>query len=255
MIDDAVGFVNVMKRAISQTAHGRVIFFPSDVIVGSIQQFHRAVIAAGAIHSCIDRRVIVQVLAVIDRSPLDFVDGVVNFFDSVLLFSIHVVRGRKVFQVSAGVAQVRERVQVSRMPSRFVGEGQRGANCNEKHEHGTVSHSSHGFPRRPFGRMNSLIVNPELQNLTRWILRGDPSGRKLHRDMALPSICLTGGCIKLAHRDSTSGTRKIILISSPAELAAGHLHHQSVAREIWRCYRRQLRLAQTNEISFAFKAM
>ena len=59
MIDDVVGFIDVMESAIAQTAYGRIVFFASDVIVRFIEQFHRAVIAAGAIHAGIDGRMVV----------------------------------------------------------------------------------------------------------------------------------------------------------------------------------------------------
>ena len=121
MIDDAVGFVDMLQSAITQAAYGRVIFFPGDVIVSFVQQLQRSVIAAGAVHSCIDRRMIVQVLAVVDRCALDFADCSVDLCDGVLFFPVHVMSGRQVFQVSAGVAEIGERVQVGRMSSRFVG--------------------------------------------------------------------------------------------------------------------------------------
>ena len=60
MIDDAMGFVDVMKSTIPKPPHGRVIFFPGDVIVSFIEQFHRAVKAAGTVHSCVDWGMIVQ---------------------------------------------------------------------------------------------------------------------------------------------------------------------------------------------------
>jgi hypothetical protein len=66
-------------------------------------------------------------------------------------------------------------VQVGGMPSRFVGKGNRGANRKKKHEYGTVSYSFHNLLEKPFGRVNSVYVNPEQQALTRRILGGSPS--------------------------------------------------------------------------------
>jgi hypothetical protein len=145
MIDDAMRFVDVLQSAIPQTAHGRVIFFPCDVIVSFIQQLQRAVVAAGAVHSGIDRRMIAQVFAVVDGSALDFVDGSVNFCNGVLFFFVHVMSGSQVLQVSARVAQIRERVQVCRMPSRFVGKAQGGADSDNKHKQGAMACDFHGF--------------------------------------------------------------------------------------------------------------
>jgi hypothetical protein len=134
VIDDAMRFVDVMKGAIPKTPHGRVIFFPGDVIVSFIQQLLRAVKAAGAPHLCVDRRMIVQILAVVNRSPLNFVDGFVDLVNGVLFFFVHVMGGSQVLQMSAGVPQIGKRVQVRRMPSRFVGKAQSSADSNKKHE-------------------------------------------------------------------------------------------------------------------------
>jgi hypothetical protein len=151
MIDDAMGFVDVVQRSVAKTAHGRVIFFPGNVIVSFIQKFHGAVKAAGAVHSGIDWGMIVQVLAVVNRCPLDFVDGFVDLVDGVLFFLVHVMGGRQVFEVGAGVAQVGKRVQVCRMPSRFVGETECGAESDKKHDYSAISYGFHNL-LEPFGR-------------------------------------------------------------------------------------------------------
>jgi hypothetical protein len=122
MIDDVVGFVDVHNSAIPQAAHRGIVFFVGDVVVRFIQQFEGAMESAGAIHSGINRRMIVQVLAIPDRSSLDFIDRFVDFFNGVAFFFVHVITRSRVFQVSAGVPQVGESVQISGMPSRFVGE-------------------------------------------------------------------------------------------------------------------------------------
>jgi len=119
VIDDAVGFVDVVDGAIAQTTHGRIIFFAGNVVVRFIQQFHRAVKTAGAVHASIDRRVIVQILAVVNRGAFDFFDGLINLINGVLFFFVHVMRGRQVFQMSTRVAQIGERVQIGGMHSRF----------------------------------------------------------------------------------------------------------------------------------------
>ena len=134
MIDDAMSFIDVVQGSITKTAYGRVIFFSGNVIVSFIQKFHGAVEAAGPVHMRIDRRVIVQVLAVVNRGPLDFVDGFVDLVNGVFLFFIHVMSGGWVFQMSACVTEIGECVQVSGMSSRFVGKSSGGAKCDKKHE-------------------------------------------------------------------------------------------------------------------------
>jgi hypothetical protein len=127
MIDDVVGFVDVHNSAIPQAAHRGIVFFVGDVVVRFIQQFEGAMESAGAIHSGINRRMLVQVLAIPNRSSLDFIDSPVDFLNGVALFFVHVITRSRVFQVRASVPQVSECVQISRMPSRFVGKGQNGA--------------------------------------------------------------------------------------------------------------------------------
>jgi hypothetical protein len=145
VIDDAMGFVDVLEGAIAQAADGRIIFFPGDVVMSFIQQLERTVIAAGAVHAGIDRGMIVQVLSVPNRSLLDFIDGSINFFDGVLLFFVHVMGGRQVFQMSAGMSQVGKGMQVRGMTSRFVGKTQSGAESNKKHKQGAMACDFHGF--------------------------------------------------------------------------------------------------------------
>jgi hypothetical protein len=131
VIDDAMRFVDVHDSAIPQASHRGVVFFVGDVVVRFIQQFEGAMEAAGAIHSGINRRMIAQVLAIPNRSSLDFIDSFVDFLNGVALFFVHVITRSRVFQVRAGVPQVGESVQVSRMPARFVGEGQSGASSDK----------------------------------------------------------------------------------------------------------------------------
>jgi len=145
VIDDAVRFVDVAEGAIAQTAHGGIIFFAGDIIVRLVEQFQSAVIAASASYVRIYRRMVIQILAIINRGALDLSDGFVDLLDGVIFFSIHAARPCSSLQVSARVAQVGERVQVGRMPSGFIGEGQRGAGSNKEQEYGAISCSFHGL--------------------------------------------------------------------------------------------------------------
>ena len=82
-------------------------------------------------------------------------------------FSVHVMSRSQVLQMSAGVAQIGERVQICRMPSRFVGEGQGRAKSYNEHKYGAMSCSFHGLLEGLSAEMNFLDVNPDLQVLTR----------------------------------------------------------------------------------------
>jgi len=122
--DDVMGFVDMAEGAIAQTAHRRIVFFAGNIIVRLVEQFQGAAIAASVPNARIDRRMVIQILAIVNRSALDLSDGFVDLFDGVILFSIHPAGPCPAFQMSARMAQVGERVQVCRMPPRFIGEGE-----------------------------------------------------------------------------------------------------------------------------------
>jgi len=145
VIDNAVGLVDVMDGAIAQPAYGGIILFARNVIVSFVEQFLGAVKAARAVHVRIDGRMVVQVLAIINRSVLDFLDSFVNLVNGVFFFLIHVMRGREIFKMSTGVAKIGKGVQVCGMASRFVGETESGAKSKNKGEYGAMSESFHGF--------------------------------------------------------------------------------------------------------------
>jgi hypothetical protein len=133
-IDDVVRFVDVAEGAIAQTTYRGIIFFAGDIVVRLVEQLQGAVIAASAVYVRIDRRMVIQILAIVNRSVLDLSDGFVDLFDGVIFFSIHAAGPCSTLQMSARVAQVGEGVQVGRMPSRFVGEGQSGAGSNNEQQ-------------------------------------------------------------------------------------------------------------------------
>jgi hypothetical protein len=139
VIDDVMSFVDVMQGAVAETSYPGVVFFAGDVVVRFIKQFERAMEATGPVHAGVDWRMVVQVLAVVDGGAFDFFNGAVNFFDGMLFFLVHVVCGGKVFQVSAGVAQVGEGVQIGRMHSRFFGKGEGSANGEKQRNQGAIS--------------------------------------------------------------------------------------------------------------------
>jgi len=143
VIDDAVRFVDVVEGAVAQAAHRGIIFFAGDIIVRLVEQFQSTVIAASASYVRIDRRMVIQILAIVNRRVLDLSDGFVDLLHGVIFFSIHAAGPSYGLQMSAGVAQVGKRVQVCRMPPRFIGKGQRGAGGNKEQEYGAISCSFH----------------------------------------------------------------------------------------------------------------
>jgi hypothetical protein len=145
VFDDAVRCVNVLEGAMLQSMGKLVVFFFRDVVMRTVKQFERSVIAASVSEVIIDRRMVVQILAIVNRSSLDLIDGFVDLGNGVIFFSIHPMGPCLAFQVSARVAQVGEGVQVCRMSSRFIGEAQRGADGNKKYDYGTMSCNFHSL--------------------------------------------------------------------------------------------------------------
>jgi hypothetical protein len=144
-IDNAMRFIDVMDGTIAQAAHCGVVFFTSNVIVRLVQQLESAMIAPRVSHMSVDRRMIIQILAIINRSVLDLCNGFVNLLDGTLLFVVHSLGGSRALQMGAGVPQVGERVQISGMPSRFVRKGKSGACGNNKQNQSAISQSLHSL--------------------------------------------------------------------------------------------------------------
>ena len=78
------GLVDVSRRALLQALRVAVVLFAGDVLVGLFEQVLGAVQAARVVETSINRRMVVQILAVIDRGFLDFVDCVVDRVDGFL---------------------------------------------------------------------------------------------------------------------------------------------------------------------------
>jgi hypothetical protein len=139
VLNDVVRLVDMSQRATAQSVRIAVIFFFIDVAMRPVKQFERSAIAARVSKMRINRRMIIQVLAIVNRSMLDFSDGLVDLRNGMFFFTVHPVRGCEALEMSASMAQIGEGVQVSRMPSRIVCEGHRGAERNERCDYGAMS--------------------------------------------------------------------------------------------------------------------
>jgi hypothetical protein len=110
VIDDAMRFIDVMNGAIAQTADGRIVFFAGNIVVRFVEQFQGTVKAAFAVHVGIDRRMVIQILAIIDGGVLDLTNGFVDLLNGVLFFIVDTIGRREAAQVGARVTKVGERV-------------------------------------------------------------------------------------------------------------------------------------------------
>jgi len=88
-----------------------IVFFLVHVTVGMVQKIAGTMETAVKIESGVNRRVIAQTFAVINRSYLDFIDGTVNFCNDVTALLTDVAIG----DISAGEAQIRQGMEIGRM--------------------------------------------------------------------------------------------------------------------------------------------
>ena len=72
-------FVDVFQSAQLQTLSEGLVLLFGDVVVGFVHQLQRAVKRPGPIRASVDRRVVVQILSVIDGGLLDFGDRGIDF--------------------------------------------------------------------------------------------------------------------------------------------------------------------------------
>jgi len=120
-VDNGNGFVHVVMRsvnvhdyAVSQTSRFGIIFFLFDIVMSLVQKLAGLVQASGPRIVRVDGSVVFHVLAVLECSALDFVNGVVDFFNSSALFSVQSA-SVGTLQVRSRIPQIRKRVQVGWM--------------------------------------------------------------------------------------------------------------------------------------------
>jgi hypothetical protein len=92
MLNNAVRLVDMLKSPMLQTMGESVVFFFCNVVMRAIQQFQRSVVTAPMAQVGIDRRMVIQIFAVVDCGLLDLPNGLINFGDRVVFFLIHAAR-------------------------------------------------------------------------------------------------------------------------------------------------------------------
>lgn len=68
-LDVLVGLIDMLESALLEALGERIVFFLSDIVVGFVNEFERAVETAAPIEASVNRRMIVQILAVIEGQP------------------------------------------------------------------------------------------------------------------------------------------------------------------------------------------
>ena len=145
VFDNAVRFVDMFQGAMPQSMGKLVTFFFRDVVMRLVKQFERPVVAASVSEMRIDRRMVIQILTIVNRRVLDLGDGFVDLGDGVIFLSIHPAGPCLALQMSPRMAQVGEGVEVCGMPSRFIGEGQCGAESKKQRDYSAMSYGFHSL--------------------------------------------------------------------------------------------------------------
>ena len=111
---------------ITQPARDRIVLFTRHIRVHFAQQLQRLMQAAAAIVRRVHRRMILDILAVIDGGVLDLTDRSINFRNGDIFMSTdRRIAGSMLFH-PARRAQVRQGVQVERVLARHIGVGRNG---------------------------------------------------------------------------------------------------------------------------------
>ena len=144
--------VDVLERPVAQLADLGVVFFTTDVGLGLVQGLDRLQETAAVLLD-VDLRVVVEVLAVIDRGTLDLADRGVDLGDRDVLIAGDDGIAGLVVEEPARRAQVGQRVEVARVLA-----GQRLGACRQRRQakgeyerEREFQKTGHGTPRDGLG--------------------------------------------------------------------------------------------------------
>lgn len=113
-VDFVHGLVDVAEGPLLETLGEGVVFFASNILVGFVEKLPGAMEAAGVIEAGVHGRMIVEILAVINRGLLDFVDGGVDLLNGLPLFGAERTRVA-MGEMRASGAQVGQSVEIGWM--------------------------------------------------------------------------------------------------------------------------------------------
>lgn len=102
ILDGMVRIIDVLQRAMPQSRGAGVGLTLNDVLVRAVQQFQCVVEPTDVVPSRVRLGMIVQILAVIDGGPLDFINRPINLVYGVLIMRTGILA----LQEKSGHAQV-----------------------------------------------------------------------------------------------------------------------------------------------------
>jgi hypothetical protein len=149
---DGQGFVDVVMRTIDvlenaslEAAGFGIVFFLRYIVMGLVQEVAGLVQVSAPGQVRVDRFVLVDVFAIVDRGFLDFIDGVIDFFDGLTLFDVNRAAVGTMLEMGPRVPQIGESVDVRRMTTLRVDilGGQREKKSKSRGHQGKTGQSLH----------------------------------------------------------------------------------------------------------------
>jgi hypothetical protein len=136
--------INVPNYAIPQAARFGIIFFLFDIVMSMVQKFTGIMQSSNPGLVRIDGRPLFDVLAVVECGALDFINGVVNFFNGGALFSVQSATVGPL-QMRTRITQIGKRAQVGRMLALCLDvlRREREQERDRRSDHSNFSKSSH----------------------------------------------------------------------------------------------------------------
>jgi hypothetical protein len=109
-----VSLIDVLQGSMLQTLREGIVLFLGHIAVSLLEQLGSAVETTGPIQMAVNRRVIVQILAIVDGGLLDFTDRGIDFPNCDGFFFSELT-SIGTLQVGAGVTQIGQRVKIRRV--------------------------------------------------------------------------------------------------------------------------------------------
>jgi hypothetical protein len=122
MLDGLVRFVDVLDGLVAKTACGLVMLTVCHIAMRISDSLQGAVKPTRNGQLGLNRRMHIQIFPILDSGIFDHSNGFVDFVEGPVLVMFHDIR-RVLFQQSAGVTQVGQCVQISRMRSGQISGG------------------------------------------------------------------------------------------------------------------------------------
>jgi hypothetical protein len=114
LVDFVNGAINVAESALLQALRERVVFLVSDILMGFFEELLGAMETASVVETGVDRRMIVQIFAIVDGGFLNFVDGIIDGANGFFFF-VTELAAIVTFEMGSSGAKIAEGVKISRM--------------------------------------------------------------------------------------------------------------------------------------------